>query len=196
MMRKKIINLLFLFVLISLGSITVLLYNTNAELQKQIVQRESLIKRSQANDSVSCEHTEKYVATVTKYIRNNCSLLVDGKEVSLEKFIDIYASKERSITALQNDLNSIAATLPALQKIIKEREKTYSITQDSLSLYKARLRTLEKGYGIKSRTRQEGRYRITEYETSKMDSALVLLDVFRNRLSYDSVGKKWHVRIR
>ncbi|MGI4742942.1 MAG: hypothetical protein ACRYG7_47940 [Janthinobacterium lividum] len=195
-MRKNIINFLFLFGLIALASVAMLLYNTNVELRSQIARRESLIKRSQANDSLSCEHTEKYAATVTKYIKNNCSLLVDGKEISLERFIDIYVGKERNITALQNDLDKIAATLPALQKAIREREKAYAVTQDSLLLYKSRLRVLEKGYGMKARTHQEGQYRITEYETSKMDSALVLLDVFRNRLSYDSVGKKWHVRMR
>ncbi len=193
-MKKRIIYLLFVFFSIALGIIAFLLHTTNTELRNQIAHQTSLIKRSQASDSLSCEHTEKYAATVNKYITNDCSLVVDGKEISLEKFINIYAEQQQRSADLQGNLTDITTTLTALEKAIRAREEVVATTQDSLALYKFQLRNIEKKYGIKSRIRASGNYRIAEYETKQADSALLLLKVFRNRLSYDSLKKEWHIR--
>lgn len=191
----RIITDIFLIIgLISSATIAAILYNTKDELQNQISKRDNLIKRSQASDSLSCEHAEQYVKTVTKYISNDCSLTVDGKKISLGNFIKIYSQKEDELIKAQNSLNSIYSNVGAIEKDINERERTCSAIRDTLVLYKQRLKTIEKTYGIATRVRYTDKYTITSYEAKKIDSALVLLSIYRKRMSYDSLSRTWTVR--
>ena len=195
-MKNSIAGLILLIIAGTIAALAFVLYENNIVLKNQISQRDILIKRAQTNDSLSCAHDEKYVQTVTKYITSDCSLLVDGRKISLDNFLKIYSQKEDEAIEAQKNLNIISRDVNALQRAIRERDRTCDAAQDSLSLYKYQLLTLEKRYGIVVHTRSSDKYWHIDYEAKKIDSALVLLSIYRKRMSYDSLKRTWSVRVR
>jgi len=193
-MKKSIVSLVFLTIMATVAAFAFILYRNNIELKNQISRRDTLIKNTQKNDSLSCAHDEKYVQTITKYITSDCSLIVDGKKISLDNFIKIYSQKESALLEAQRRLKSIDDNIGPLQKAIAERDRLCDAAQDTLALYKRQLRTIGKTYGISTRTRHTDKYIITDYESRKIDSALVLLSIYRKRMSYDSLSRNWIVR--
>jgi hypothetical protein len=197
---KGIVLVVVLGLLLAAGTLGYQLYDDNEELKNQIAQRDSLIKRIQASDSLSCQFSGRYDSVVTRYITNDCSLLIDGKKISLDKFIDIYAKQveeravaEIKLAAVQNQLGEIGLSLGELQKALRVQDLKFAVAQDSLSYYKSVLRTVKKTYGIKLNSRIDGKYRITNLETKQLDSALVLLQLYRHRMRYDSLTHVWTV---
>ncbi|MDU0372015.1 hypothetical protein ACFPAF_16550 [Hymenobacter endophyticus] len=191
---KAILTGLVLSVFLIIGAVGYQLHDTNVELKNQINQRDSLIKRIQANDSLSCQSSEQYESTVTKYVTTDCSLLVDGKKISLESFIDIYVNQQQERLELQNQISKMGRSVAAVEKQIKIRELEYSISQDSLALYRGILRSAKNTYGLSFTIRQNSKYRYVVPESAQLDSAMILLRVFRRQLSYDSASRKWIVR--
>jgi hypothetical protein len=180
-------------IFLTVGIVGYQLQDTNSKLKNQIAQRDKLIKRIQASDSLSCQASERYDSTVTKYITNDCSLLVDGKEISLDKFIDIYIGQQQKREELEIKLSEINKLLGAVDKEVQTQDQEYAAAQDSLNLYRSMLRAVKKNYGLKFQIRHDGKYRITQLEATQIDSAMVLLKVFRHQLSYDSLSHRWIV---
>jgi len=173
------------------------LYNTttsNQALRQQVAQRDSLIRKIQANDSLSCLTTNLYEATVTKYITTDCSLLVDGKKVSLERFIAIYSAQEDQRAKLQQDLDEFQRTLGALQQVLRKQDQACAAARDSLGFYRQQLQALRSTYKVQVHTRMQGSTRLMYAQTPQLDSALALLAMFRHELRYDSAKHQWKVR--
>lgn len=197
---KGIVLGVVLGIVLAAGTLGYQMQDTNAELKNQIAQRDNLIKRIQASDSLSCQFSGRYDSVVTKYITNDCSLLIDGKQISLDKFIDIYASQveqraiaEIKLEAVQNQMGEIGQTLGELRKAIRTQDLRFAVAQDSLAYYKSLVRSVKKYYGVKFNTRVDGNYRITNLETKQIDSAMVLLQLYRHRMRYDSLSRVWTV---
>ena len=166
MMKAKFLFSLLLLLLIAVSVLFKIQIDNNNELKKQLQSRDSLIKKSQVTDSLNCQHTEEYVKTITKYITNDCSILIDKKEVSLSEFIEIYKK--------QIDENSTLS--------------------DSLNTLKRQIELISKKYSISVDTKDNGNQRITSLEARRIDSALILLSVFRDRLKYDSTNHSWLIK--
>lgn len=60
-----------------------------------------------------------------------------------------------------------------------------------LDLYKMKLQSIETRYGIKV-VNDKNLYHL---ESKKVDSALLLLPVFRDKMTYDSIKNQWTISI-
>ena len=165
-MKSSFLYYLLVFLILILLVLFMIQLDNNGKLKDQIELRDTLIEKSRINDSLSCEHTEEYVKTVTKYISNDCSIMIDKKKISLDEFINIYIKQ-----ADQND-----------------------ILKDSLAIVKSQLQLIKERYSLSISLHKENANLIASFDAKKIDSALMLLSVFRDRLRFDSVSNKWMVR--
>jgi hypothetical protein len=166
--------LIIVFSLITSITFSFILYKSNQDLFIEIGKRDELIKRTQLNDSLNCEHTIKYVNTITKYVTQDCGLLIDNKEISLDEFISIYSDE--------------------IDKKNKLRSEIFRV-RDSNNILLRQLEIIKIKYSVRANTKKDGNHQVTSAESATIDSALILLPYFRDRLSYDSVKKEWIIRI-
>lgn len=174
MMKAKIIIPLLLFLLLLSLAFIFIMYDNNSELSIQLESRDTLIKKIQVNDSLSCAHTADYTKTITKYVTSDCELLIGNKKVSLNEFINIYIDESK-----KNALQEI--------QILKLR--------DSINILQQRIDFIKNRFGITITSKDDGQSRIDTYHSDKLDTALRLYDTFRGKLKYDSATKKWKLAI-
>jgi hypothetical protein len=174
-MKSKFIILILLVLTFALASLTIVLFQNSKEISEQLLSRDKLIKKYQDSDSLNCKHNEEYVKTVTKYVTPECGLLVGDVEITLDKFIKIYKDELDKKDKLETELEN---------------------KKDSLHLLKTQIELLNKQYHLNVITQVDGNTRTIWAESKKIDSALILLRHFRDRLSYDSATKKWSIRMK
>lgn len=170
-MKNKILLILVVLIL-ALLSLSYILYTNNQNLIVEIEKRDDLIKKSQLSDSLNCAHTENYIKTVTEYITRDCSILIDNKKVSLDEFIKIYSDEVNKSYDYQNNILQL---------------------NDSIKTLTRQLEFIKKKYSVEANTKIDGNYKITSAQSAKIDSALMLLPYYRDRLIYDSVKNEWKV---
>lgn len=171
-MKDKIFHLILIIGIITVGTTLVILIADNKDLNFEINKRDKLIAKTLLNDSINCEHTEKYVNTVTKYITKDCELIINEKKVTLDEFISIYSNE--------------------IKENNKLRKKEFDLN-DTIKILKYQIDKIKKKYPIKLATIGEKGYLFTNVESLEIDSALVLLPFFRNRMSYDRLKNQWKV---
>jgi hypothetical protein len=161
----------------------------NSELVEQLEFRDTLIKSNQNLDSLTCEHNQKYVETINHYITNECAIILDDKKISLSEFIDIYANE---IQKNSNYMDSLRFFKRQSLQFANLYRSTFP-KLDSLNLLKIQIKNVSKRYDINITTTLKDSVRYTTIESPKIDSALILLKYFRNKLSYDPIKKVWMV---
>ncbi|MCU0321289.1 MAG: hypothetical protein MUE72_02670 [Chitinophagaceae bacterium] len=165
-MKSKFIFSVLVLLLLAISGLWKIQKDNNTELKLQIQSRDSLIKSSQSNDSLSCEQTQEYVKTITKYINDDCNIIIGTKKVSLSEFIDIYKN---------------------------EVDKANSLS-DSIIILKRQIEYINQRYSIRADTKKDGNLQITTLDAKQIDSALLLLKYFRDRLKFDSTNNSWLIR--
>lgn len=160
---KKFIALTFvLFSLLGWG-ISIWMYKYNLDLQVQIDQREKLLKDSKGRDSVYASKTKEYSEVITKYIED-CNIVYAGKKLNTSEVIKLWT----------ND--------------IKEKESL----NRQIDLLNRRLDLIKRQYGINYHlSYSDGKYSFSDSSDKKVDSGLILLPYYRDKLRYDSIKKVW-----
>ncbi len=121
---------------------------------------------SMSNDDLREDVTQKK-EIITQYEK-----VVKNDTVFTHTYID---GKELNISDLLDDNLKLMNKVGALEF--------------KVSLYEGFFKTLENRYGIKVRKDKDLYY----LETNKVDSAMLLLSTYRDKVSYDSLGRKWIV---
>lgn len=93
------------------------------------------------------------------------------------------------------------ATLVKIQKLVddynglvhdyNELVKSYRVKVDSLTIQSTALKAIKTNYDIDYASSMEGDVRYVKVWGTKVDSALMLLPYFRQKLSYDSKKNVW-----
>lgn len=129
---------------------------------------------------------EKIIEQITKY--GESEFVKDGKKMSADELVaSINASDKRSIEVLQaigEKYNTLVHDYNELAKKLEEKSDSVLIQGMALGLIK-------RNYGIDYLSNLKGDMRIVQIQGSKVDSALLLLPYYRNKLSYDSKTKAW-----
>lgn len=109
-----------------------------------------------------------------------------------------YNSLYESMNALYKDHNDLVKKYNELvgdyNKNIKgnnENLRNLNVVRDSLSSFKTIVRLTQSNYGITYNIQRENNTKTISINAEKLDSALVLLPYFRNRLTLDTLKNVW-----
>src|SRR5215217_5576134 len=177
-------RILAIMVVLLLGAFTgiFMLYANNQELKAEL----SIQIKNQADfkkrDSLYTEKNKKYSEVITKYV-TNCTVTINGKEVTLDEFIKLYTNLSKERNGLYDSVYH--AKMDGLKKEIalgRELNISYKTT-DSLYLYKHLYEAAKAIYGVDlKREKSDKGYVITQNGMSKADSASVFYRSFKPKL--------------
>lgn len=171
-------------------------YN-NEELKDQILKRDVMIGNSRIRDSLFNKNRDSTASVISKYT-SDCSLIVGGKEVSLESLLNKIVTLENEKLDLLKQFNEeekkYTKSLTTQIELGAENEKQkgmINVTTDSARLYKVMFDYVQRFYGTNVSFKQDGIKRFITREFSRADSALLLYKYFADKIKKDSVSGSW-----
>lgn len=200
--------------------IALLIYNVVCvryirELEIQIEQRDSIISQLTFSNDLVKEYFDiredtvtkqtlytlkeekktKIIQTRTKYIDNPVivepQFIRGDKVLSKEELLSIANSGDsvyiEKIISLSNQYNTLVNDYNAIQK-----EKRY--LKDSVIFQGMALGIIKRDFDIGYTSKIEGNTYYVKLESSKADSAFMLLPCFRHKLKYDEKKKSWIIK--
>ena len=220
MNNNRLLKLAFLWLIAVLLLLTYLFYDATEQisiLDSQIEQRDSLIKElSTRNDLIK----EYFVVTYDSVKKEKIYVLKDSKKtkVEVEKWkaihdVEYIKSEDRfykngkriSSDSLIKEYNNLSQRNTDDWKKLVERYNLLvhdynklglklSEIEDSLWVKKLLLKNIEKYYKIQYNYGYKGNQVITNLSSEKLDSALMLLDLYRDKLKYNPQKKQWTIK--
>lgn len=220
MNNNRLLKLVLLWLLTVSLTLLYLFYDATEQistLESQIEQRDTLIQRlSNSNDLIkeyfdikydSVKNEETYVLKDSKKTRVEVEKLQTIHDVEYIKDEDRFYKNEKRISSdsLINEYNSLSRRKVGDWKKIAEKYNSLvheynklgsklSATEDSLWVKNILLKNMEKYYKIQYSYSYKGNQVITNINSLKLDSALMLLDVYRDKLKYNPKKKQWIIK--
>lgn len=194
---KKIIDIILLLLFPFIVCIGYFQYDYSNELKRQIDKRDTVIASYQKLDSLYESTIRKYVDTVEKYITPE--FLYGDKKITAEELIETANSSIGELYKVKYELAIARDSIRAYKvysdetnKLNKELYKYY----DSTFIFKGYSNIAKAKYGIVfSHIKDSNNYTFSA-NSKKIDSALILLPYFRDRLKYNYEKKTWEIKIR
>lgn len=218
MNNNRLLKLAFLWLIAVLLLLTYLFYDATEQisiLDSQIEQRDSLIKElSNSNDLIkeyfdikydSTKNEKTYVLKDSKktrieverwkhdveYIKGEDTFFKNGKQISADSLIKEYNNLSHRNTA---DWKEIVKKYNSLVAEYNKLGLKFSAIEDSLWVKNLLLKNSAKFYNIQYNYRYKGNHVITNLSSEKLDSALMLLELYRDKLKYDIKKKQWTIK--
>lgn len=220
MNNNRLFKLAFLwFVAISL-TLLYLFYDATEQistLESQIEQRDTLIQRlSHSNELIkeyfdvkydSVKNEETFVLKDSKktrievekfqtihdvaYIKDEDRFYKNGKRITSDSLIKEYNNLSQRNA---EDWKKIAEKYNSLVHEYNNLGLRLSAIEDSLWVKNLLLKNTEKYYKIQFNYNYKGNQVFTNISSQKLDSALMLLDVYRDKLIYNPKKKQWIIK--
>lgn len=220
MNNNRLFKLAFLwFVAISL-TLLYLFYDATEQistLESQIEQRDTLIQRlSHSNELIkeyfdvkydSVKNEETFVLKDSKktrievekfqtihdvaYIKDEDRFYKNGKRITSDSLIKEYNNLSQHNA---EDWKKIAEKYNSLVHEYNKLGSKLSAIEDSLWVKNLLLKNTEKYYKIQFNYNYKGNQVFTNISSPKLDSALMLLDVYRDKLKYNPKKKQWIIK--
>lgn len=220
MNNNRLFKLAFLwFVAISL-TLLYLFYDATEQistLESQIEQRDTLIQRlSHSNELIkeyfdvkydSVKNEETFVLKDSKktrievekfqtihdvaYIKDEDRFYKNGKRITSDSLIKEYNNLSQRNA---EDWKKIAEKYNSLVHEYNKLGLRLSAIEDSLWVKNLLLKNTEKYYKIQFNYNYKGNQVFTNISSQKLDSALMLLDVYRDKLIYNPKKKQWIIK--
>ena len=218
MNNNRLLKLAFLWLIAVLLLLTYLFYDATEQistLDSQIEQRDSLIKElSNSNDLIkeyfdikydSTKNEKTYVLKDSKktrveverwkhdveYIKGEDTFFKNGKQISADSLIKEYNNLSQRNTA---DWKEFVKKYNSLVADYNKLGLKFSAIEDSLWVKNLLLKNSAKFYNIQYNYRYKGNQVITNISSEKLDSALMLLELYRDKLKYDIKKKQWTIK--
>ena len=206
---KKVISIIILIgLLLGLGYIIYNLGNYVSNLEKQVRERDLLIQKLTKSENLVKEYfdikkdsiTNETIYTlkeskreiVTIVNETNCHIFkIDGKQIDAEEVVSRYNIILQDYVNLVDKYNS---KVDDCQRLTEKYNETVEYKSYSNAL-KAALDLIYKNYEIGYNINKEDDvYKIHISRSSKIDSALMLLPTYRDKLRYNEKNKEWTIR--
>ena len=220
MNNNRLLKLAFLWLIAVLLLLTYLFYDATEQisiLDSQIEQRDSLIKElSTSNDLIkeyfdvkydSVKKEKIYVLKDSKktkvevekwkaihdveYIKSEDRFYKNGKRISSDSLIKEYNNLSQRNT---DDWKKLVERYNLLVHDYNKLGLKLSKIEDSLWVKNLLLKNIEKYYKIQYNYNYKGNQVFTNISSLKLDSALMLLDVYRDKLKYNPKKKQWIIK--
>ncbi len=217
---NRLFKLAFLW-LVAISLILLYLFYDATEqistLESQLEQRDTLIQRlSHSNDLIkeyfdvkydSVKNEETFVLKDSKktrveveklqtihdvaYIKDEDRFYKNGKRISSDSLIKEYNNLSQRNAG---DWKKIAEKYNSLVHEYNKLGSRLSAIEDSLWVKNLLLKNIEKYYKIQFNYNYKGNQVFTNISSPKLDSALMLLDVYRDKLKYNPKKKQWIIK--
>lgn len=194
---RRIIDILFVIFIVIMPAVTYLQYEYVSELKKQIADRDRTITKYESNDSIYNSRLKQYTDTVEKYI--SPSFTYGNKEVSTDELLEITNSSLKENDMLKYQLKCARDSISAYKELVVEVNnsmpkisKQVNELADSAIIYKGYVE-LTKQYGFKFTHKKDGNRYTFFVKAEKVDSALLLLPYFRDRLIFEPEKGSWSI---
>ena len=220
MNNNRLLKLAFLWLIAVLLLLTYLFYDATEQisiLDSQIEQRDSLIKElSTSNDLIkeyfdvkydSVKKEKIYVLKDSKktkvevekwkaihdveYIKSEDRFYKNGKRISSDSLIKEYNNLSQRNT---DDWKKLVERYNLLVHDYNKLGLKLSKIEDSLWVKNLLLKNIEKYYKIQYNYNYKGNQVFTNISSPKLDSALMILDVYRDKLKYNPKKKQWIIK--
>lgn len=220
MNNNRLFKLAFLWLVVISLTLLYLFYNATEQistLESQIEQRDILIQRlSHSNELIkeyfavkydSVKNEETFVLKDSKktrvevekmqtihdvaYIKDEDRFYKNGKRISSDSLIKEYNSLSQRNA---EDWKKIAEKYNSLVHEYNKLGSRLSAIEDSLWVKNLLLKNTEKYYKIQFNYNYKGNQVFTNISSPKLDSALMLLDVYRDKLKYNPKTKQWIIK--
>ena len=220
MNNNRLLKLAFLWLIAVLLLLSYLFYDATEQistLDSQIEQRDSLIKElSTSNDLIkeyfdikydSVKKEKTYVLKDSKktkveiekwkaihdveYIKSEDRFYKNGKRISSDSLIKEYNNLSQRNT---DDWKKLVEKYNSLVHDYNKLGLKLSEIEDSLWVKNLLLKNIEKHYKIQYNYGYKGNQVITNLSSEKLDSALMLLDIYHDKLKYNPQKKQWTIK--
>lgn len=194
MKNKQSLNRILLVTLVSLflasGTVNIFLSNNSTELQNQLELRDSTINKINVADSILCAESMRNTEIIEKYI-DNCNFILKGKTITAEELI-LYTQQINDSLNLYRAFHNLTKKNLNIDYNISKCEDgrviSMEIPQDTLGIYKILYETAVKKYGIDYETKSENGDLVILNNFSKVDSAMLIFDYYKDKLTKDENG--------
>lgn len=220
MNNNRLFKLALLWLVVISMTLLYLFYNATEQistLESQIEQRDTLIQRlSHSNELIkeyfdvkydSVKNEETFVLKDSKktrvevekmqtihdvaYIKDEDRFYKNGKRISSDSLIKEYNNLSKRNA---EDWKKIAEKYNSLVHEYNKLGSRLSAIEDSLWVKNLLLKNTEKYYKIQFNYNYKGNQVFTNISSPKLDSALMLLDVYRDKLKYNPKKKQWIIK--
>ncbi len=220
MNNNRLFKLAFLWLVAISLTLLYLFYDATEQistLESQIEQRDTLIQRlSHSNELIkeyfdvkydSVKNEETFVLKDSKktrieveklqtihdvaYIKDEDRFYKNGKRISSDSLIKEYNNLSQRNA---EDWKKIAEKYNSLVHEYNKLGSRLSAIEDSLWVKNLLLKNTEKYYKIQFNYNYKGNQVFTNISSPKLDSALMLLDVYRDKLKYNPKKKQWIIK--
>lgn len=220
MNNNRLFKLAFLWLVAISLTCLYLFYDATEQistLESQIEQRDTLIQRlSHSNELIkeyfdikydSVKNEETFVLKDSKktrveveklqtthdvtYIKNEDRFYKNGKRISSDSLIKEYNNLSQRNAG---DWKKNAEKYNSLVHEYNKLGSKLSAIEDSLWVKNLLLKNTEKYYKIQFNYNYKGNQVFTNISSPKLDSALMLLDVYRDKLKYNPKKKQWIIK--
>ena len=220
MNNNRLFKLALLWLVVISMTLLYLFYNATEQistLESQIEQRDTLIQRlSHSNELIkeyfdvkydSVKNEETFVLKDSKktrvevekmqtihdvaYIKDEDRFYKNGKRISSDSLIKEYNNLSQRNA---EDWKKIAEKYNFLVHEYNKLGSRLSAIEDSLWVKNLLLKNTEKYYKIQFNYNYKGNQVFTNISSPKLDSALMLLDVYRDKLKYNPKKKQWIIK--
>ena len=220
MNNNRLFKLALLWLVVISMTLLYLFYNATEQistLESQIEQRDTLIQRlSHSNELIkeyfdvkydSVKNEETFVLKDSKktrvevekmqtihdvaYIKDEDRFYKNGKRISSDSLIKEYNNLSQRNAG---DWKKIAEKYNSLVHEYNKLGSRLSAIEDSLWVKDLLLKNIEKYYKIQYNYNYKGNQVFTNISSPKLDSALMILDVYRDKLKYNPKKKQWIIK--
>jgi hypothetical protein len=163
-------------------------YNDN--LEKQINERDKIIE----NLTFSQKLVEDYFDIKVDSVKGTIyyTLKVDK---GITRTINTTHTITETDTLLIDDYNGLVVKYNDLVALYNSISSQYIQTKDSLSMDEVIIGLIKKNYPIDITIHKEGKNQLISVKSSQIDSALILLPYFRDKLKINETGNKWIIEV-
>lgn len=209
--------LFILVILVIFGGIAFVMFSEISyinKLQNQVAERDSLIRKLTISDNLvkdyfdikydSTEYTTSYslknskktqvIRTVTETKIMDPTFQQGDRIITLDELLRDYDNSNHQIHELANQSNSLREKHNTLVEKHNALLKKYSATESENKSLKSGLNMIKANYGISyAVTSDSTKYIFSITNSTKIDSALLLLPYYRDRLLYNETDKNWTI---
>jgi hypothetical protein len=193
-MRNRLITVILLVLILSLGAWVITLNKYNNQLLNQVEKRDSLLLDVRQKDSAFLKEVKQYSDTITKYI-SDCEFTISGKKIPTSKVVE-WANEYFYLRDSISNLNKIDSIKNLMIQQYENRIQSYqSRGADSIEIFKYLLKKAENDYGINYTIIKTATGYEFEKKFSRADSASILFPYYKHKIRYDSTSKKWLITL-
>lgn len=188
-------QLVLILVIMLLASVFLIFWlcSQQRELESQIEARDRTLLAMARTDSLYCETVEDYSKTISKYVGDN-RFTIDGRSISTEELVAIANRSLTRVIELEDSLFNLRRQLlryDSLSRGMGSALASLKLMNDSGWVASRIVELIQRDYGITYRIVKDSTHYVFVRQTSKVDTALLLLPSFRSRIRRDTVSGSW-----